>query len=44
MSVYLSVCRYCTSNQWIAEGIDKKKSPLLFLMNPEFHNKRTVKK
>ena len=42
MSVYLLVCRHCISNQWIAEGIDKKKSPLLFLMNPEFHNKRTV--
>ena len=42
MSVYLLVCRYCISNQWIAEEIDEKKSPLLFLMNPEFHNKRTV--
>ena len=42
MSVYLLVCRRCISNQLIAEGIDKKKSPFLFLMNPEFHNKRTV--
>lgn len=39
MSVYLLVCRRCISNQLIAEGIDKKKSPFLFLMNPEFHNK-----
>ena len=42
MSVYLLVCRYCISSQWIAEGIDKKKSSFLFLMNPEFHDKRTV--
>lgn len=41
MSVYLLVCRHCISNQWIAEGIDKKKSPFLFLMNPEFHNKKS---
>lgn len=44
ISTYLLVCRHCISNQWIAEEIDKKKSPFLFLMNPEFHNKRTVKK
>ena len=42
ISTYLLVCRRCISNQWIAEEIDEKKSPLLFLMNPEFHNKRTV--
>ena len=42
ISIYLLVCRHCISNQWIAEGIDEKKSPFLFLMNPEFHNKRTV--
>ena len=42
MSTYLLVCRCCISSQWIAEEIDEKKSPLLFLMNPEFHNKRTV--
>lgn len=40
MSVYLLVCRRCISNQLIAEGIDKKKSPFLFLMNPKFHNKK----
>ena len=44
ISIHLLVCRCRISNQWIAEGIDKKKSPLLFLMNPEFHNKGTVKK
>lgn len=44
ISINLLVCRHCISNQWIAEGIDKKKSPFLFLMNPEFHNKKTVKK
>ena len=42
ISTYLLVCRRCISSQWIAEEIDEKKSPLLFLMNPEFHNKRTV--
>ena len=42
MYTHLLVCRHCIFNQWIAEGIDKKKSPFLFLMNPEFHNKRTV--
>ena len=42
MSTYLLVCRCCISSQWIAEEIDEKKSPRLFLMNPEFHNKRTV--
>ena len=41
MSVYLLVCRYCISNQWIAEEIDEKKSPFLFVMNPEFHNKKS---
>ena len=40
--MHLLVCRCCISNQWISEEIDEKKSPLLFLMNPEFHNKRTV--
>ena len=41
MSVYLLVCRYCISNQWIAVEIDKKKFSFLFLMNPEFHNKKS---
>lgn len=41
MSVYLLVCRYCISNQWIAEEIDEKKFFFLFLMNPEFHNKKS---
>lgn len=41
MSVYLLVCRYCISNQWIAEEIDEKKFSFLFLMNPEFHNKKS---
>lgn len=41
ISTYLLVCRHCISSQWIAEGIDKKKSPFLFLMNPEFHNKKS---
>lgn len=40
ISTYLLVCRRCISSQWIAEEIDEKKSPLLFLMNPEFHNKK----
>lgn len=44
MSVYLLVCRHCISNQWIAEGIDKKKFSFLFLMNPEFHNKKGCEK
>lgn len=25
MSVYLSVCRHCISNQWILEEIDEEK-------------------
>ena len=41
ISTYLLVCRRCISNQWIAEEIDEKKSPFLFLMNPEFHNKKS---
>ena len=42
ISTYLLVCRHCISNQWISEEIDEKKFSFLFLMNPEFHNKRTV--
>ncbi len=42
ISIHLLVFRHCISNQWIAEGIDEEKSSFLFLMNPEFHNKRTV--
>lgn len=44
MSVYLLVCRYCISNQWIAEEIDEEKFSFLFLMNPEFHNKKGCEK
>lgn len=41
ISTYLLVCRRCISSQWIAEEIDEKKFSFLFLMNPEFHNKKS---
>ena len=44
MPVYLLVCRHCISNQWISEEIDEEKFSFLFLMNPEFHNKKGCEK
>lgn len=40
ISIYLLVCRHCISSQWMSEEIDEEKFSFLFLMNPEFHNKK----
>ena len=41
ISIHLLVCRRRISSQWISEEIDEKKFSFLFLMNPEFHNKKS---
>lgn len=40
ISIHLLVCRRCISSQWMPEEIDEEKFSFLFLMNPEFHNKK----